>query len=365
MAKKKTEIPASVSVDLTEYGGDLLAEISSIIDLGVAVIRQKANSGLVLMFWDVGNRIQKFILENKRADYGKQIVATLSQKLHSRYGVSFEKSNLHRMIKFAEIFSDREIVVTLSPQLSWSHILAILPLKTMAERLYYAQEMGMLGVRDFRRAIAKKAYERKDIANLQLSPDTQVPFNTFKDPYLLDTLGLAGVYSEADLEEAILKDLESFILEFGKGFSFIKRQKRMIIDGKDFYLDLLFYQRDLKRLVAVELKIGEFKAAYKGQMELYLGWLDRYERRSDENAPIGVILCAETQREQIELLNLDKAGIAVAEYWTVLPPKKEFEKKLQQIMIEAKERLERRKLLGSPTVPRQIETFVEYDDEEE
>jgi hypothetical protein len=152
---------------------------------------------------------------------------------------------------------------------------------------------------------------------------------------------------EKDLEDAILRELESFILELGKGFAFVERQKRMIIDGEDFHLDLLFYHRKLKRLVAIELKLGKFKADYQGQMKLYLKFLDRYERQSDENEPIGLILCAGDSREQIELLEMHKDGIMVAEYWTDLPPKKELEEKIHTLLIEAKERLESRKLLSN------------------
>ncbi len=191
-----------------------------------------------------------------------------------------------------------------------------------------------------------------------------MPFNAFKDPYLLDVLGLRDNFVEADLEKAILVELESFLLEFGKGFSFVARQKRMTIDEDDFYLDLLFYSRDLRRLVAVELKIGKFKPQYMGQMRLYLKWLDRYEKRDGENAPIGIILCTKASREQIELLELDKSGIAVAEYWTAMPPKEEFERKIQEILAQAKERLARRKLLKSGGVPREIEYFYEAKDDD-
>ena len=166
----------------------------------------------------------------------------------------------------------------------------------------------------------------------------------FKDPYFLNFLGLKDDYLEKDLEAAILRQLEQFILEIGKGFAFIERQKRMIIDGEDYHLDLLFYHRKLKRLVAIDLKIGKFQAKDKGQMELYLKWLDRYEKQEGEEKPVGLILCAETSREQIELLEMHKDGIMVAEYWTELPPKKELEKRLHHALIEAREQIERRKL---------------------
>jgi hypothetical protein len=187
----------------------------------------------------------------------------------------------------------------------------------------------------------------------------------FKDPYLLDILGLKDNFAEADLEKAILTELETFILEFGHGFSFVARQKRMIIDGEDIVLDLLFYHRVLKRLVAVELKLGRFKAEFMGQMLLYLKWLNKYERQEGEEAPIGIILCATASREKIELLEMDKAGIAVAEYWTHLPPKADFERKIKEILHEARERLARRKSLPSGESKKQIDYFWELKDDDE
>lgn len=146
------------------------------------------------------------------------------------------------------------------------------------------------------------------------------------------------------MEAAILKEVEAFILELGNGFTFVERQKRMIIDGDDFNLDLLFYHRKLKRLVAIELKIDKFKAKYKSQMELYLKWLDKNEKQEGEETPIGLILCATAGNEQIELLQPEKDGIMVAEYWTELPPKNVLEEKLHKSLIEAKERLARKQL---------------------
>jgi predicted nuclease of restriction endonuclease-like (RecB) superfamily len=217
----------------------------------------------------------------------------------------------------------------------------------MEAKLFYAQNASsnLLGIRELRRQISLKAFERTSIADAQIIETTKIPLNTFKDPYILDLLGLQNTYLEKDLEDAILHDLENFILELGKGFTFVERQKRMIIDGEDFNLDLLFYHRKLKRLVAIELKLGKFKAKYKGQMELYLKWLDKYEKQDGENSPIGLILCAESSREQIELLDMHKDGIMVAEYWTDLPPKKQFEEKIHLLLIEAKERIERKMLM--------------------
>lgn len=333
---KKTNNSAIIETDLIE-------ELSQLVERTQHQVIIQNNSSLTLLFWQIGFRINETILQNKRAEYGKQIVPALSSQLKNKYGRNFEEKNLRRMMQFADQFADKEIVVTLSRQLSWSHFLAIIPIRDPEAKLFYANQVSdqFMSVRDLRKQIAAKAFERATIANIQT---TSSPYNlqyTFKDPYLLDFLNLGNAYLEKDLEQAILYELEKFILELGKGFTFVERQKRMIIDGEDFNLDLLFYHRKLKRLVAVELKLGKFQAKHKGQMELYLKWLDKYEKQEDENTPIGLILCAESSREQIELLEMHKDGIVVAEYWTDLPPKKQFEEKIHSLLIEAKERIER------------------------
>jgi predicted nuclease of restriction endonuclease-like (RecB) superfamily len=326
----------------------LLTELSQLIEQSQQQVVSQANSTLTLLFWHIGNRINKEILQNKRADYGKRIVPTLSMQLKERYGRNFELGNLRRMMQFAELFSDLQIVATLSRQLSWSHFRELIPIKSQEARLFYAQASATqtLGVRELRKQISTKTFERSSIANLQNTGNHPAIHNTFKDPYFLDFLGLQNTYLEKDLEAAILRELEAFILELGKGFAFVERQKRMIIDGEDFHLDLLFYHRNLKRLVAIELKLGKFEAEHKGQMELYLKWLDRYEKKEGELPPVGLILCAESSREQIELLEMHKDGIMVAEYWTELPPKKQLEQKIHSILIEARERIERQKQIG-------------------
>ena len=270
------------------------------------------------------------------------------------------------MMQFAEQFPDAKILSPLATKLSWSHFVELLPVKTDDARLYYAHDASQrcYGTKELRHQISRKAYERKEIANVELSKDSVVPFNVFKDPYLLDLFGLKDNFLEADLEKAILKEIEAFILEFGHGFSFVERQKRMILDGEDIVLDLLFYHRILKRLIAIELKLGRFKAEYFGQMALYLKWLDRYERQPGEEGPIGLILCATASREKIEMLELDKSGIVVAEYWTAMPPKADFERKIREILAQAKERLARRKLLSDGNaVECEIEYFYEEKDE--
>jgi len=304
------------------------------------------SSSLTTLFWQIGHIISVDILNNQRAEYGKQIVATLSRELTERFGRNYEVKNLRRMIQFAELYLEYEKVVTLSRHLSWSHFLTIIPIKNQKARAFYENSIvsSGLSIRELRKQIRKKTFERTKIADLQISESPLIEKGTFKDPYLLDFLQLSDGFLENDLEKSILKELETFILELGNGFTFVERQKRMIIDGDDHYLDLLFFHRKLKRLVVIELKIDKFKAKYKGQMELYLKWLDKYEKQEGEETPIGLILCAETSKEQVELLEMHKDGIMVAEYWTELPPKELLESKLHQVLIDAKERLDRKKI---------------------
>ena len=291
---------------------DLFATVSGLIEEARRTLARQANSTTVFLFWRIGQQVNREILNHQRAEYGQKIVTTLATQLVASYGRSFESRNLRRMTQFAEQFPDFGIVSALTTQLSWSHVVDVLPLKTAEARLFYLGEAAnrQLATRGLRRMIDRKAFERKEIANAQLTEASAIALDTFKDPYLLDVLGLRDGFLEADLEAAVLRELESFILELGGGFTFVARQKRMIIGGEDFHLDLLFFHRRLKRLVAVELKIGKFEAAHKGQMELYLGWLNRYERQDGENAPIGLILCAEKSREQIERKRLSKCALA-------------------------------------------------------
>jgi predicted nuclease of restriction endonuclease-like (RecB) superfamily len=332
-------------IEKIEYQ-NLLNELIAIIEKTKKQVVSYANSSLTVMFWHVGNRVLSHNLQYKRAEYGKQIVVTLSQELVLKFGKNYEEKNLWRMIQFAEKYPSVENVVTLSRHLSWSHFLTLIPLKKQNARDFYGKLAygNLFGVRELREQIGKKVYERTENVDIQLLDSNVIEKGIFKDPYLLDFLEIKDGYLENDLEAAILKELELFILELGNGFTFVERQKRMIIDGDDYNLDLLFYHRKLKRLVVVELKIDKFKAKYKGQMELYLKWLDKYEKQEGEESPIGLILCAVASKEQIELLEMHKDGIMVAEYWTELPPKEILEAKLHEALIEARERIERKQL---------------------
>ncbi|WP_026777882.1 YhcG family protein [Polaribacter sp. Hel_I_88] len=330
-----------------ELNSALFSEFSQIIEKGKLQLFASVNSILTITYWQIGKKINDHILKNERAEYGEKVVKNVAKDLENQFGRSYTLRNVRRMMQFAEQFDDINIVTPLVTQLSWSHFLQLLPLKSKEQKMFYAQKSieEKWSKRVLIHQIQRKAFERKEIATLQTISELQDLQNTFKDPYFLDFLGLKDGYLENDLESAVIKEIENFILELGVGFSFIERQKRIILDEKDFYLDLLFFHRKLKRLVAIELKIGEFKPAYKGQMELYLKWLNKYDKQEGENNPIGLILCAGKSNEQIELLEMHKDGIMVAEYWTELPPKKQLEQKLHSLLIEAKARIQQIKNL--------------------
>ena len=332
----------------------LLTDLRALIQSARQRIATVANASYTLLCWQVGCHLLRENLQAGRAAYGKQILATVSQELTVEFGAGFSYTALTRMARFAEWMQDAQIVSTLSTQLSWSHFMELLPIKDPLARDFYAEmcRVERWDVRTLRQKIGGMLYQRTalskkpeaviaaEIARLrdgQMSPDL-----VFRDPYLLDLLGLKGAYSERDLETAILREIEGVLLELGTGFAFVARQKRMSIGKDDFHLDLLFFHRHLRRLIAVELKLESFQPAHVGQMELYLRWLDKYERAPGEDAPIGLILCSGADAEQVELLELDAKSIRVAEYLTELPPLPLLRQRLHQAIEHAREQAARR-----------------------
>jgi predicted nuclease of restriction endonuclease-like (RecB) superfamily len=329
-------------MEIEKIQNDLYSDIIKLIEEAKSHVAYTANVTMTLLYWKIGYRINTDLLEGQRADYGKQIVSLLATQLQSTYGKrGFQERNIRRMMQFTELFPDFQIVSELATQLTWSHFIELFAIKKNLQREFYTQMATheKWGTKQLRAKIDGMLYERTlisgkpdeliktELANMRKG-ETFSSDLVFKSPYFLDFTGLKGMYSEKDLEQSLLISLEQFIMELGTGFSFVERQKRMIVDGEDYYLDLLFYHRKLKRLIAIELKLGKFKAAYKGQMELYLRWLDKYEKQTGEETPLGLILCAEAGNEQIELLQLEHAGIKVAEYMTELPDRALLKQKL-------------------------------------
>lgn len=331
----------------------LLTDVRALILEARQRVAQTVNAGLTLLYWQIGYRIRQDVLKEKRAEYGEKIVHALSGQLTAEFGRGYGRRNLFNMIRFAEVFPEADIVHALRAQLGWTHFRQIIYLDDALKRDFYTEmcriekwntrtlEKKISGMLFERTALSKKPDKliRQELDALK-AEDKLTPDLVFRDPYVLDFLGLQDTYAEKDLEAAILREMEAFILELGVGFCFIARQKRMQIDHEDYYLDLLFYHRKLRRLVAIDLKIGDFKAADKGQMELYLAWLKRYECEPDDEAPIGLILCAGKNEQHVELLEPGKSGIRVASYWTKVLPKAELEKKLRDAVRLARARLE-------------------------
>ena len=338
---------------------NILTDIRRLIDTCRQQVALAVNSGLTMMYWHIGERINREFIEGTRAAYGKRIVANLSTQLTEEYGGrEFSEKNLNRMRQFATVFPDISIWTPVVSKLSWSHFLQVLSIEDDLKRQFYltmaadqrwskrtlkAKIDGMLYERT---AIAKQPDEviRQDLELMKNERKMSADL-AFHDPYFLDFLGLEGNFSEKDLEEAIVSELQKFITEMGNDFAFMARQKRISVDDEDYYIDLLFFNRRLRAMVAVDLKLGKFQAAYKGQMELYLRWLEKYEMLEGENKPIGLILCAGKNEEHVELMHLHESNIRVADYLTKLPDRRILEQKLQQAVERAQNRIKQARLL--------------------
>lgn len=330
----------------------LLSDLRQLIAEARRDVARQVNSALVLLYWRVGKRIRQDVLKEKRADYGGQIVSALGRQLEAEFGQGFSEKSLWHMIRFAEIFPDEKILSALRRELSWTHFKQIIYLDDDLKRDFYAEmcRIERWSTRTLEKKIGSMLFERtalskkpKELIRHELSllraEDKLTPDLVFRDPYFLDFLGLKNRYIEKDIEDAIMREMENFILELGVGFTFVARQKRIQVDSDDFYLDLLFYHRGLRRLVAIDLKLRDFQPGDKGQMEFYLRWLAKYEQKPGEESPIGLILCAGKKHEQIELLELEKSGIRVASYWTKVLPRKLLQQKLHEAIQHARERL--------------------------
>ncbi len=330
----------------------LLKEVRSLITESHARVVATVNSAMSILYWEIGQRINTDILQNQRAGYGQEVVASLAKALSLEFGKGWSEKQLRHCLRTAETFQNKEIFYALSRELSWTHIRAVIYMEDDLKRSFYLEmcRIEKWSTRTFQERINSMLYERTAISKKPeqtiqneikaLEANKQLTDNlVFRDPYLLEFLGLQDTYSEKDLESAILVELQKFIIELGSDFAFMARQQRITIDNEDYYLDLLFYHRRLKCLVAIELKLGKFEAAHKGQMELYLRWLEKHEQVEGENPPIGLILCSSKNEEHIELLQLENSKIKVAEYLTQLPDMKVLETKLNQAIERAKNKM--------------------------
>jgi predicted nuclease of restriction endonuclease-like (RecB) superfamily len=330
----------------------LMADLRQLISQARHRAAQSINAELSMLYWQIGQRISTELLQNQRAEYGKQIIPELAKQLTHDFGKGWTQRQLRYCIRLIELFPDSSIWHTLCAKLSWSHIRLITQIDKPLKREFYIEICSLenWSVRQLQERINSLLFERTAISKLpdetirhdlqMLRDQKQISADlAFRDPYVLDFLGLAGTHTERDLESAILAEMQRFITELGSDFAFLARQKRITIDQRDYYIDLLFYHRRLRRLVAIDLKIGEFEAAYKGQMELYLRYLEKYEQMDGEETPIGLILCTGKNQEHIELLQLAQSNIRVADYLTLLPTKQTLQDKLHLSIELARQKL--------------------------
>lgn len=339
---------------------NLLTEISQLVEKTRMYLARSASSVLVMMYWQIGCRINQEILKEERAEYGEQIVRSLAQRLSIQYGSGFDRSNLFRMSRLARLYPDEKFFHSVSQQLTWTHLVKLIAIDEPTKRDFYTEMCQLQGwsVRVLREKINTMLYERTALAK-QPEPmikaeieklkqgDLMNPDLYLQDPCVLKFLYPRSIQTERDLESAILSEMQAFIQEMGTDFCFLSRQKRMSTDKNDRFLDLLFFHRGMKRLIAIELKLDNFQPEHAGQMEWYLKWLDKYERRPGEEQPLGIIICAGKDQEDIELMELGKNGIHVAQYLTELPPKEIFEEKLRKAIELAREKYTRLQILNN------------------
>ena len=338
--------------DISTHRVLLFSEIRQLIEETRNSVAVLVNAGLTMLYWKIGKRINTEILDNTRAAYGKEIIHNISSKLTEEFGKGWSEKQLRHCLRIAEVFPDEKIIYALSRELSWTHLRSLIYVKNALKRDFYIEmvKLEKWSSRLLRERMNSMLYERTAISKkpdktidndlkLLKNKEHMSPDLVFRDPYFLDFLGLSDTYAEKDLESAILAEMQRFIIELGNDFAFMACQKRIIIDNRDYYIDLLFYHRRLKSLVVIEPKLGEFEAAYKGQMELYLRYLEKYEKVEGENSPVGIILCSGKNEEHIELLQLDKSNIRVSEYLTELPTKELLKQKLHKAIKNAKLRL--------------------------
>lgn len=333
-----------------KHTAQLYNDVCQIIDTTRSRLATTVNAEICLLNWTVGTRVKEEILNNQRADYGKQVVKKLSVLLTENYGKGWGYEKLKHCVRSAYLFSEEEIRYAVRTQLTWTHLRSLMSIEDDLKRSFYMEMVRIerWDTRTLDQKIDQMLYERtalsrkpeelikKELKEIQQT-DSLTPDVVFRSSYFLDALGLSDTYSEKDLEDAILINLQSFLREMGNDFAFLDRQKRITVDAVDYRIDLLFFHRGLKRLVAIDLKLGKFRPEHEGQMLLYLRYLNKNERKEGEESPIGLILCSEGNTEHIEYLMLDEGNIKVAQYYTQLPDKKVLSEKLHKAIAIAKE----------------------------
>jgi predicted nuclease of restriction endonuclease-like (RecB) superfamily len=310
-------------------------EILTLIQTAQQKVLSTTNQELIKLYWHIGQYINDRLTRN---EWGQKTVEQLADFIQIQEpGIKgFERRNLYRMCQFYEIYPDSEIVTALRTQLSWTHHRIIISrCKTSEERHFYLQLAATerYSTRELDRQINSGIFERTQLANAKLPPSPQIQNLTgvFRDSYILDFLNLPPSHSESDLKTALVRCLRDFILELGRDFTFLGQEYRLQVGNSDFFIDLLFYHRELQSLIAFELKIDKFKPEYLGQLEFYLEALDRDLKKPHENPSIGVLLCRDKDDEVVEYaLSRSLSPTVVAEYEIKLIPKETLRRKLNE-----------------------------------
>jgi len=328
----------------------LYQDVSHLIETTQQQVLHKVSHAGVMLYWHIGTRINKEVLVFDRAAYGKQVINSLAKKLQIKYGKGYSPSTIYRCVQFSKSFDNEVIVYALGAHLKWTHFINLFNIDDKIKREFYAEmcRIERWSTRTLEDRVSSMLYERTAIAKkpeqiieaeINRLRETNVvqPDFIIQDPYIFEYLGQDVLQSEKGFEQAIIDDIENFLLNMGSGFTFQERQKIIEVDGTFYKIDLLMYNRRLNRLVAIELKKGRFKAEHKGQIELYLRWLEKYEMQKNENPPLGIVLCTEKSDAHVELLQLEKSGIRVSQVITDLPPKEIFEERLNKAIQRARE----------------------------
>lgn len=320
----------------------LISDIKTLLHQAKSKLYQTINTTMTKTYWEIGQRIVKEEQEGQlRAKYGKEIIKNLSSELIKEFGKGFSVANLKNMRQFYLAFEKRQTVSS-QFKLSYSHYIFLTRITNIDERNFYEIESieNSWSLRELKRQFNSGLFERLSLSKnksevKKLATQGQIIQNIedlIKDPYILEFVGLPELvsYSESELEQKLIDKLEHFLLELGKGFTFVARQKRVTIDEKHFKVDLVFYNRLLKCFVVIDLKIGELKHQDIGQMMMYVNYFDRVEKENDENQTIGIILCKDKSKALVEMtLPKENNQIYASKYLTVLPNKEEFQRLLE------------------------------------
>lgn len=322
----------------------LYSKIADLIDLARRQVITAVNTTMVYTYFEIGRMIVEDEQQGElRASYGKQILKELSKKLTEQFGKGFSVENLDKMRFFYKIYASKISSTVLTKfNLTWSHYLLLMRIKNEDERNFYEIEAynNNWSLRELERQFDSALYERLSLSRnkedvKQLAKQGQIvdnPTDIIKDPYILEFVGLSeqASYNETQLETALINQLETFLLELGKGFTFVGRQVRFTFDEEHFRIDLVFYNRLLRCFVLIDLKIGKLKHQDLGQMQMYVNYYDRFVKTEDENRTIGIILCKDKKDTLVEItLPEDNNQIFASRYQTLLPSKEDLKRLIE------------------------------------